>query len=541
MRERIMGIPQKLAEFWNKYTSKQKTIIIAVICAILVAIGVLAYFLSRPTWSKFQVFDNIDDSNAMAKALDGAEIEYKTSDDSLTLYVKEGDMTKALYAMSDNNLTDKGYTWDKAFDNSMATTESEKSQKRILALQSEIKKSLIEYSFIDDADVFIDVPETSYKVLDDGESTATSVTARVSIAEKNKDKIKTDTAEALAYWLANAVGTDVKHVIINDSDGNSVYNGSLGDGLGGTLTGGASEYCDKLRNTIAANVTDLLLKCNYDDIQVGTQGIQFDMSKIERLTKTYSVAEGREYGYPTNLYTYASKGGSGTVGGEPGTASNDDDTDTVINTGTSTTSSVDTQKLENLLTDETIENIKIEKPTIQYNDSSLGIVATRYIVYEEEKLETDGTLDNQTFEEFVAANSQPVIVQASEEELQLISTATGINTANISVMAYEVPKFVEKTEVTRTISDYLMIILAVLIIALLIFVVVRGTAPVKDVDEEPELSVEQLLATTKENQSLEDIEFSEKSETRKMIEKFVDENPEAVATLLRNWLNDDWD
>ena len=86
-----------------------------------------------------------------------------------------------------------------------------------------------------------------------------------------------------------------------------------------------------------------------------------------------------------------------------------------------------------------------------------------------------------------------------------------------------------------------MIILAVLIVALLIFVVVRGTAPVAVADEEPELSVEQLLATTKENQSLEDIEFSEKSETRKMIEKFVDENPEAVAQLLRNWITDDWD
>ena len=31
-----------------------------------------------------------------------------------------------------------------------------------------------------------------------------------------------------------------------------------------------------------------------------------------------------------------------------------------------------------------------------------------------------------------------------------------------------------------------------------------------------------------------------KSETRLMIEKFVDENPEAVASLLRNWLNEEW-
>ena len=27
---------------------------------------------------------------------------------------------------------------------------------------------------------------------------------------------------------------------------------------------------------------------------------------------------------------------------------------------------------------------------------------------------------------------------------------------------------------------------------------------------------------------------------RKLIEKFVDENPEAAANLLRNWLNEDW-
>ena len=69
----------------------------------------------------------------------------------------------------------------------------------------------------------------------------------------------------------------------------------------------------------------------------------------------------------------------------------------------------------------------------------------------------------------------------------------------------------------------------------------RGTSPVKVTETEPELSVEDLLATTKENEeNLEEIELSDKSETRKMIEKFVDENPEAVAMLLRNWINEDW-
>lgn len=542
MQEKLKQIPKRLKDFWNKYTSKQKTIIIAVICVILIAIGVVAWLVSRPTWSKFQAFNNVDDANAMAKALDDGSIEYKTSGDGLTLYVKEGDMTKALYAMSDNGLTDKGYTWDSAFDNSMSTTESEKSQKRILALQSDIQQSMMNYSFIDDAKVFINVPETTYTVLssdDEDGGNSTTITAQITINKKNEKLLTADTSEALAYWMANAVGTDVKNVIINSSEGDCLYNGSTSNGLGGAITGGSSEYVEKLRNTIASNVTDLLVKCNYDDVQVGTQGIKFNMNKIETLTKEYSVADGRDYGYPTNLYTYEQTGGTG-ASGEPGTASNDDDTDTMITNSNTASNSVKTEKLSNLLTNEKIQNIKQEIPAIDYTDSSLGIVVRRYVVYDETQLEADGTLDNTTFDEFMAQNNQTNVVQASADEIQLISAATGVATDKITVLAYEVPKFVQKTKTSRGIADYLMIILAVLIIALLIFVVIRGTAPVNVGEEEPELSVEQLLATTKENQSLDDIEFSDISETRKMIEKFVDENPEAVAQLLRNWLNDDW-
>ena len=55
-------------------------------------------------------------------------------------------------------------------------------------------------------------------------------------------------------------------------------------------------------------------------------------------------------------------------------------------------------------------------------------------------------------------------------------------------------------------------------------------------------SVDSLLEQTAENnEPLEDIGYNEKTETRLLIEKFVDENPEAAAQLLRNWLNEDWE
>ena len=62
----------------------------------------------------------------------------------------------------------------------------------------------------------------------------------------------------------------------------------------------------------------------------------------------------------------------------------------------------------------------------------------------------------------------------------------------------------------------------------------------EEVPEQPEeLSVEQLLESQPE-EVLTDIEMDQGSETKRLIEKFVDENPEAAATLLRNWLNEDF-
>ena len=178
--------------------------------------------------------------------------------------------------------------------------------------------------------------------------------------------------------------------------------------------------------------------------------------------------------------------------------------------------------------------------TLRAADSSIAINLISYRTYKQEDLKRQGLLEETTWEDYVLANDNATALEVSEEVYNLVAKSTGLDAANIQILAWEVPIFQAEVKSGWGWSNYLMIILTVLIVALLIFVVFRGSAPVEVTEMEPELSVEQLLATTKENQSLEDIEFSEKSETRRTIEKFVDENPEAVAQLLRNWLTDDW-
>ena len=78
-----------------------------------------------------------------------------------------------------------------------------------------------------------------------------------------------------------------------------------------------------------------------------------------------------------------------------------------------------------------------------------------------------------------------------------------------------------------------------MILALLAFVVLRSMRGEKHEEEEEELSVESLLQSTSEVQ-LEDISLENETEERRLVNKFVEENPEAAANLLRNWLNEDW-
>ena len=47
MMDQLIAIKDKLLAFWNKYTTKQKTIIICVVLAVFFAIVILSYVLTR--------------------------------------------------------------------------------------------------------------------------------------------------------------------------------------------------------------------------------------------------------------------------------------------------------------------------------------------------------------------------------------------------------------------------------------------------------------------------------------------------------------
>lgn len=531
MVERLKKIPTTLLETWNKFTSKQKTLIISVVLAVLLTIVILVYMLSRTSWKELTPCENTKQANEIVTLLDEEGIPHRESDDGLTIYVDEKRYTDALLKLGSEDIMTTGMTTEDLFNTSMTTTQSERDLKATIYLQDDIARTIrTNMTGVKDAVVYIGDSSSSYTIFEDQKEKPASVLLTVN------DEFSASSAEAIAMMVASAIGNQTTEKIkVTDQNGNVLFNGTSDLYSVGSFKTNL-EYKEKLNATISNNIYMMMLKLGYDDAEIGLN-LKLDMDVVEELQNEYTPADGQEQGVYKSSYNYETTG-TNSSGGVPGTDSNDG-TDYMTEDSSNSDSSTKTSTIE-YLPNERSTNTKKEVGAIVPEESSIAIILTKYVVYKEEDLREQGALGDMTFDEYVKANSARTKLEVDEDTITTVANTTGIASNSISVQAFEVPVFQAAEKGVTSATNYLAIVLFVLIVALLLFVVFKGTAPVEVTEQEPELSVEQLLATTKENQTLEDIEFSEKSETRKMIEKFVDENPEAVAQLLRNWLNDDW-
>ena len=221
----------------------------------------------------------------------------------------------------------------------------------------------------------------------------------------------------------------------------------------------------------------------------------------------------------------------------PGTDSNGNQ-EYVYQDNNESSSSV-TEEENNYLPSERITDKDIPPGTINYAESSISLAATTLNVVREEDVRAQGLLDGISWDEYKLANAGQTQIEVSEELYDVVAKATGFPVENIAIVAYSENMFFDEEGLNISGSDILQIVLIVIILALLAFVVLRSMRGEKQTEQPEELSVEDLLQSQPDVE-LEDIGTEQISETRRLVEKFVDENPEAVANLLRNWLNEEW-
>ncbi|MFA9375354.1 MAG: flagellar M-ring protein FliF C-terminal domain-containing protein [Lachnotalea sp.] len=532
MEERLKSIPSRLMAFWNKYTTKQKATIISVGAIVLFTLIILGVVLTKPKMVTLITCDSTKEASEVKDLLEGDGISMDISDSGKVISVNKADLADATLVLGANSIPADGYDIDTALSGGFSTTEADKEKKYKLYLESALSETLMTMEGVKDASVSLSIPD------DDGTIISQELDTYASVMLTLDGTLSDEAPTVMAKYVATAVGNKTTDsVVIIDSNGNLLFSGEDNS----TTVGNASNQFtvkSEAEALLKKEVKDVMLGTNvYDNIEVAPNlDISFDV--VNQTEHSYTPADGQEQGLLSHNEVYENETTGGTSGA-PGTDSNGSTT-YVIQDGT-TSSSTTTENSNDYTPNEKITDTQFAPGAVNYTASSISIVATKYVMYNEDDLRTQGVLNNMTFAQYIAANDVKTMTTVDPTFYTMVSKATGIAEPNISIVAYDVPFFQASDGSTRTWSDYLMIIMIVLILALLGFVIFKSTRPLDVLETEPELSVEALLASTREASPLDNIDFNEKSEARKLIEKFVEENPEAVAQLLRNWLNEDWE
>ena len=532
MDEKLKEAQKRLVEFWKKYDKKQKTIIISIKAVVLVALIILAVILTKTEYVTLIECDDTVSAANIATTLDGEAMEYKTENDGLTILVAEENYEKASYLIAQSGYTSTLYSYEDYMEDggfSATSTDRERGWQRVL--EDRMKATVEGFDYVKSASVMFTMPPDKLSILDHDEETYVSV--KLSL----KGEMPNGAADSLARFVATAVGNPTTNSItIIDNSGRTLFQGSNSYEDDGTPSvSKQNEIRDRFNNEVINNVSKVLMATGLYSTVTVSPTLDFTFDKVDKVTTEYFNPDE----VLDNEYIYQQEGGTSS-GGIPGTDSNDDDTGYMIELGEGSNNSVMINKNDYAVSS-TITSIDGERGKCDRTQSYVGVTVNMYEVHDRATLEKSGALDDMTWEEYIAKNKTSKPLEITEGIKELVKAASGIPMDNIEITGWIIPVFEDTTEEGTFVKKILPIILAVIILALLGFMVWRSLRPVEITEVEPELSVEELLSATRDKQQgVEEIDLEEKSETGKAIEKFVDENPEAAALLLRNWLNDDW-
>lgn len=530
MADRMKDILTKVLEWWNRFTTKQKTAIICIAAGVTLTLAILVSLLTRPQWVSLANCETGKEASEIVDLLENAGIAYETSTDGLSIQVHKQDESQANLLLASNNIPAAGWGIENVTGGSFSTTESDKQKNYKVYLEKKLETDLKILEAVKNVSVEITLAENNGTLIAQEEESYARAILEL------EGEFTQDNAANVARIIATGLGNDTtKNIVIIDTFGNLLFSGDEEYSVGGAANSQLTVK-QQAEKQVQDSVRKVLLGTNeFSNVEVSSN-LVLDFSSTENTEHNYNAQDGNDQGYLAHE-DYFESSSSGTSGAPPGTDSNTETT--YVMPDNESSESTTTERSSDYLLDESITSKSIPPGVIVYDQSSMSVACIRYRVTREEDAQSQGLLDGISWEAYKLANSERTRIEVDADLVGMVAKAAGIAEENVALIAYEEPMFVDREGGAVTATDVITIVLIVVILALLGFVIFRSLAGDKTEPEEEELSVESLLQSTPEAE-LDDIEIETRSETRKMIDKFVDDNPEAVANLLRNWLNEDW-
>ena len=508
MEETLQKMGRQISEFWQE-TDKKKKIQWGIIA--LVAIAFLTILILKFTSTKYEVLYgdlSLKDMGQITTKLDEMNTEWKVGDDQRSILVPAANKNLIKIELATYGLPKEGYSFMDAFnDSSWTMTDYDKKQRMKQALQSELASTISDMDGIHSAKVYIEEKDVTNFVLnnDDRKSTAS-----VFIVKSDSRSLSNEKVNAIKHLVAAAISMDAENVIVTDEEGRLLNNQEENDFMA------VDQFTMKqnLEARINGSIRNFLSNVYGDQNVDVMSSVKINMdSERTTIVEFAPPIEGNEEGLIRSLEEVEEHMVGGIEGGVPGTETNVEDY-TMLEDGTSRY-----DKLSRIINNELNEiNKEIRKAPGQVESITVAVLINQ-----------DSLPDGEMTPE-------------KEKEIgDLIFAATGLDTKQVEVRAERFNKqslegdVIESKGINWILIGGIIGLLIILGIAALVYYR-RKSRLAEEEYELDRLLLEKSLALTEE---IEDLDFeAEESKMKAQIDRFIDNKPESVAQLLRNWLNE---
>ncbi|MDR1531057.1 MAG: hypothetical protein LBS62_02525 [Clostridiales bacterium] len=538
MQERLRGYLNTLLNKWKALERTQRIRLICAAAAVLVTLVITVFIATRPELTSVL---SGQDPVVIAEAeevLSNAGIKSYITNNNRDLAVDAKSQPSALRALSAVDLGDSsGFTYADALSSSgMGTTEYVKRQNFKHYKEDYLAQIIGGFDGVRKAKVSLTIPESNNYWVDTGEKATAGVYLETT---KTLDK---SAGLAIARFLSRSVeGLELENIEITDQNYDTIYSNDAT----ATYAGNGYDIEQLRRNEMVTYIKTAFMPL-FDETHV-ILNLTVDNDTMQTNTTTYTSPydAASQTGVISDEELSKSTATDG-VEGEPGLGENDQQTPTYqIGSGTGTATTDDKARrylynTVNQLTEKGVGGIVADR-------SSMSVTFYKYKKYDQKVLTDNDMLGGQSWDAYKDTITETRI-PVEQSIIDTLRAGTGIE--NVQVMAYEVPVFYDEITEPVQVEQLIMFAILALLILLLAYGIIRAAQPDEVTDIEPEMTVDHLLAVTKiddekeaeaEAARLQGIEYDAQSEVIRQIKKFVNERPEAVAQLLRNWLNDEWE
>lgn len=515
MGETLEKIKNQLNEFWQQ-TDKNKKIKLGIAVFLIVfSTTAIIYMITKTKYEVLYSNLTLEDAGIITKKLDDMGIEWKTGKDESTILVPANLKNKIKYELASEGLPNPKYSFQDAFnDSSWTMTDYERKQRLKYALENQLANDISKISGIEEATVYIYMPEDTGFVLNSEEKAKASVYVTLS----GSNILASEKVQAIKNFVAGATKElNPEDVTIIDGQGrsygeeeNDLYNQyNLTDQFNIQYT-----LQNKVENSIKKFLENIF---GYGNVAVrASVKMNFD-SEVANIKEFTPPIDGSSEGLIRSMETVEEHMVNGSNGGVPGVESNTNDIPDYAQEDQGSSKYDNARKVINYELNEI--NKQIRKATGQVESITVAIIVNEDVL-----------------------NDSELTQDEKKEIADLIYAATGLDTKQVQVHTAKFNKDYMQDELFNNDTEELNKNMPLWIVSVLLAALVATIGTVvymgRRRKDNMESAIEQAISNNEEIQEI-DIEGKGESEMIKQINKFVDRKPEEVAQLLRNWLNEE--